>query len=447
MNMINKILRRTLFLLVALSLLSCGRNSTTEDGAAVTIRFWHSFVSSTVPALNDLIKKFEEENPGIKISAQYVPSGDALMQKLITAVQSNTAPDISWIHSDYLQDLVGADAIYKMEHFINGPNGISQSELDDIYAPLIQYASWKGTLYSMPLEATNIALLYNRDHFRTAGLDPELPPKNWDELLSFARKLTIDHDGDGNMDQTGLFLPVFPASGPLGGWMVWQWYPFLWQAGGQLINEDQTRVLYNDQPAVAALELWKKLYNEQDLSRFSTDYDVAFASERLSMAFDGPWNLPRFRTLLKDLDWAFAPLPAGPAGSATIVGGEYLTIFKQSKHADAAWKFIKWVIQPENQAFWSIKSGYLPVRKSANSDPEFINYLADHPNFKVFVDQLAVSKAQKPIDYHAMKITNHIAMAIEKAVVSDENPKTILDEYARRSNQLLQSVEHHKDSK
>src|SRR5690606_26375154 len=109
--------------------LSCGGENKNDASGKTTLVFWHSFVHSTIPALNELIAKFEEEHPDIKIKAQYIPTGDALIQKLITAVQSNSAPDISWLHSDYFEDLVGADAIYKMDDFINGENGISQEEI------------------------------------------------------------------------------------------------------------------------------------------------------------------------------------------------------------------------------------------------------------------------------------------------------------------------------
>ncbi len=437
---IKLLISQLVLLIVTVTLVACGKTKTGTE-QTVTLRFWHSFVSSTVPALNALIAKFEQENPGLKIKAQYVPSGDALMQKLVTAVQSNTAPDISWIHSDFLEDLVESNAIFKMSRFTKGQNGLTQADFDDIYTPLIQYASWRDTLYSLPLEATNIALLYNRDLFREAGLDPNQPPRTWAELADFAHRLTVDKDGDGKIDQTGLFIPVFPASGPLGGWMVWQWYPFLWQAGGNLINDDQTRVLYNEDPAVEALTLWSELYRDLNLVTFSTDYDVAFASRRLAMAFDGPWNLPRFKVLLKDVDWGFAPLPAGPVREATIVGGEYLTIFKQSANPDAAWTFLKWIIQPENQAFWAMESGYLLVRKSANEVPAFKAYLKENPNFKAFVDQMATSYAQRPIDYHAMRITTHLAEALEKATVGGVDPRVALDASAAKSNELLKSVE------
>ncbi|HEX9739752.1 MAG TPA: extracellular solute-binding protein, partial [Ignavibacteriaceae bacterium] len=223
--------------------LSCGGDNKQTNNGDIEIVFWHSFISSTVPALNELIEKFEKENPGIRINSQYIPSGDALIHKLITSIQSKTAPDISWLHSDYIEDLVEADAIYKMEDFINGENGISEEDLNDIYPALIQYSSWKGTLYSLPMEATNLALLYNKDLFRKAGLDPNHPPRNWQELKDYAQKLTIDKNKDGKFEQVGFFVPVFPAAGPLGSWMVWQFTPFLWQAGGNLINPEQTKVL------------------------------------------------------------------------------------------------------------------------------------------------------------------------------------------------------------
>ena len=74
-----------------------GRNS--GDSGVVTITFWHSFVTSTIPALNDLIQEFERAHPGIRIRAQYIPTCDGLIQKLITSVQSNTSPDVSWMSS------------------------------------------------------------------------------------------------------------------------------------------------------------------------------------------------------------------------------------------------------------------------------------------------------------------------------------------------------------
>lgn len=413
----------------------CGAKRNGSD-KVVTITFWHSFVSSTIPSLNELIKKFEEEHPGIRVDAQYVPSGDPLIQKLVTAIQSNTAPDISWIHSDFLDKLVDADAIYKMDHFIKGTDGLTDDEMKDIFPALLESASWRDTLYSMPMEATTLAFLYNKNMFIRAGLDPNHPPQNWDELEAYAKKLTLDKNGDGKIDQYGFYVPVFPASGPLSIWMVLQWTPFLWQAGGQEINAQQTQVLFNSNAGVQALQLWKDIYNYEHFSDFTMTHDIGFASGTIAMIMDGPWDLPELRKVNK-FEWGVTNLPAGPAGKSTYIDGEHLVIFKQSRHPDSAWTFVKWILKPEVQAMFSEQSGYLPVRKSVLKLKEYKDFLNKHPHMKAFVEQLYIGRARAPIDYHRVEINQSIAEAVEEAILGNEDPKTVLDEAAAKSNRLL----------
>ncbi len=426
-----------LIAVLSFSLVGCGGDD--ADDGRTTVTFWHSFVSSTIPALNDLLEKFEQENPDIKIKAQYIPTGDALLQKLITAIQSKNAPDISWIHAQYFEALINADAIYKMDHFIDGPDGYTPEELDDFFPALLKLASWKGQLYSMPMEGTNLGLLYNKELFREAGLDPSRPPETWEELYQYARKMTIDENKDGRFEQVGFLVPIFPSSGPLGSWMVWQWTPFLWQAGGYIINEEQTRVLFNEPPGVKALTFWKQMYEEFRLHEFTNEFDYAFISGQLAMSPDGPWNLPRYKDALKHLDWAVAPLPAGPAKRATIVGGEYLTIFKQSEHPEAAWRFVKWILRPDVQAFWSMKSMYLPVRKSVLEVPEYQAYLQEHPHLAAYVEQMKFAQRQRDVDHFNVEINLLLAEAIEKATVGGEDPSKALNKAARKANELLAS--------
>ncbi len=414
----------------------CGRKNSESADGKITITFWHSCVSSTVPALNELIAKFEEEHPGVTVKAQYVPTGDALIQKLITSVQSHTAPDISWIHANFLQSIIEADAIYKMDDFIHGPDSLPAADLADIYPPLMQEAKWRGTLYSLPMEATGIALLCNKELFRQAGLDTSRGPKDWAEFREYAKKLTIDKNGDGKNDQYGFFVPIFPSSGPLGDWMVWQFYPFLFQAGGNVINLEQTHVLYNSDAGVKALTFWKTLYEDCAIRTFGVDYEPAFASKTLAMALDGPWNIPRWKQI-EGLDWMVQPLPAGPAKQATIIGGEYLAIFKQSEHPKEAWEFVKWMTRPDVQAMWSMKSGYLPIRHAVREVPEYKAYLETHPNLRTYVLQMDVAQAANPIDYNPLKISRNLAEAIEKATLGGQDPKTVLDAAAAKSDELL----------
>lgn len=424
-----------LFILIYFS----GCSDKAKDDGKITITFWHSFVSRTIPAFNNLKAKFEKENPGIKINAQYVPSGDPLIQKLITAIQSNTAPDISWLHSDFMNKLVDADAVYEMDHFISGPDGLSGEEMNDIFPQSLRNAEWKNKLYAMPMEATTLALLYNKNLFRDAGLNPGNPPQNWDELYDYAVKLTKDKNGDGKIDQYGFYIPAFPASGPLSIWMVLQWTPFLWQAGGEEINAEQTKVLFNSGAGVQALSLWKKIFDAEKFQNFTLTHDMGFASGSIAMIMDGPWDLPEFRDI-KNFEWGVANLPAGPVKKATYLAGENLAIFKQSRHPAEAWKFIKWILQPENQAMFSMESGYLPVRRSALQLESYKKFLDADPGMKAFVEQISISQARAPIDYHRVEINQNIAEAVEKVLIGNSNIKKALDEAAYKSNRLLESV-------
>jgi multiple sugar transport system substrate-binding protein len=401
----------------------------------ITLTFWHSFVATTHPALAELINRFEQEHPGLRIHAQYVPTGDALVQKLITAIQSHTAPDIAWVHADFLDRLCSARAIFPMNQFIHGTDSLSRKDGDDIFPALLQSASWRDTLFALPMEATTLALLYNRSSFRDAGLDPGHPPQTWEELRSFAQKLTIDSDNDNRKERYGFYVPVFPASGDLSIWMVLQWTPFLWQAGGEEKNS-AGNVLYNSAAGVQALTLWKTLYQEIGLESLSLSHDVAFASGTVAMILDGPWNVPRYEKTA-GLDWAVAPLPSGPVCAATYLEGEHLVIFKQTNHPQQAWSFLKWLINPDVQAFFSMQSAYLPVRASVLNQPEYRQFLAAHPNRKAFVEQIAISRARGLTDFNRVQVNQALAEAVEKAIIGDMDVATVLDEATIKANRLL----------
>jgi ABC-type glycerol-3-phosphate transport system substrate-binding protein len=422
-------------IIITLFLIATGCSEKQKDDRVV-VSFWHSFVSSTIPSLNELIDRFETEHPDIRINAQYVPTGDALIQKLVTAIQSNTAPDISWLHADFLNNLVEADAIYDMSVFVNSENGFSDEEIADIYEQLIQTFTHRGILYAIPMEATTLALVYNKDHFRAAGLDPEKPPQTWQELREYAQRLTIDKDGDGKTDQYGFYIPAYPASGPLSVWVVLQWSPYVWQAGGEIIRDDQSGVLFNSEAGVAALSLWRDIYNDLNFSAYSFTHDMGFASGSLSMIMDGPWDLPTFRKM-KNVDWGVTSLPAGPVQKATYIAGEGLAIFKQSKNPDAAWSFIKWVAKPEIQAMFSMSSGYLPIRKSVLDREDYKEFLENDHAMRGFVEQIPIAKKRPSIDRFYIEINQNIADAIEKTIIGRADPKSALDDAARRSNSLL----------
>ncbi|MDX1429191.1 MAG: extracellular solute-binding protein, partial [Rhodothermales bacterium] len=159
-----------------------------------------------------------------------------------------------------------------------------------------------------------------------------------------------------------------------------------------------------------------------------------------SMMLDGPWNLPRYPKTLKNIDWGIAWLPEGPVKRATVVAGEYLAIFKQTDHPDEAWTFVKWILDPEIQAFWSMESGYLPVRQSVLEVESFRQFLERNHGHRAFAEQMNFAVAQRPMDFYTLEIQRNLARAIEKATVGGEDPGTVLRQAARESNALLSTL-------
>jgi multiple sugar transport system substrate-binding protein len=263
------------------------------------------------------------------------------------------------------------------------------------------------------MEATTLALLYNRDMFRKAGLDPDHPPQSHAELDSFTRCLSRDFNGDGALDQYGFYVPVFPASGPLNLWMIMQWTPFVWQEGGEIFYQNQP--VFNSQAGIHALNLWKKLYQDQHFERFSMAHDMGFMSQTVGMILDGPWNLPRYKNQIR-FDWAVAPLPAGRAGKATYLSGEYLVVFKNCTDKQEAWKFLQWFMKKDVQRRFVGQSGYLPVRKSLLIDEEYRKMLKDYPQQKAFHALIEHARGRHLPDRYRVEVNQILANAIEQVV-------------------------------
>jgi multiple sugar transport system substrate-binding protein len=219
--------------------------------------------------------------------------------------------------------------------------------------------------------------------------------------------------------------------------MILQWAPFLWQAGGNLLSADRSTIHFNRDPGVAALGLWKYLYNIQEFGNFSMSHDLGFASQSVAMILDGPWNLPRYRQI-KDFHWAVAALPRGPVREATYLAGEHLVIFRQSKYPVQAWTFIKWILMPETQAKFSINSGYLPVNRATLELKKYRDYLKTDPAIITFVDQIDSARSRRLPDRNRIEFNRLVAQALERSILGNENPKTSLDEMAESAADLLE---------
>jgi ABC-type glycerol-3-phosphate transport system substrate-binding protein len=190
-----------------------------------------------------------------------------------------------------------------------------------------------------------VALHYNRELYRKAGLDPDKPPQTIEQLDEYARILTVTGP-DGNYTQMG-FLPSDP------GWWAQFWGVWF---GAKLINEDGSELLCDSPEMVRAYKWFRSYVQDYDRNKvrfFEAAHRGQFASAsnsfmsgRIAMKLQGVWMANFIERFGEDVDWAAAPFPATSdltGGPATVVETDMLVIPRGSKHVEEAWDFIKFV--------------------------------------------------------------------------------------------------------
>ncbi len=267
-------------------------------------------------------------------------------------------------------------------------------------------------------------MLYNKDMFKAAGLDPEKPPQTWNELIDAAKKLTHD-------DQYGFAIT---GGGEFGN-TVFRSLPFIWENGGSIISEDMTKATVNEPAAVEAVKFYTDMlvtYHVSPPSTLQNDGTAnrhLFASGKAAMYEAGQFDLPAVKQENPKLNIG-AMMMVHPDGKdpASILGGWSFVIPKDAPNAAGAKKLIKFLAEPENMAEMTYT---FPARKSAMSMPQFQN-----PELKVFKDMLPYARTLPP-QKNWIQITQAYFNGVQSVLTGDATPQDAMDQAADEINGLL----------
>ena len=342
----------------------------------VTIRFWHAMAGELGEALKVLIKQFEKANPGVRVVSVYQGSYGSLSQKLIGAVIAHEPPDVSqaypaWV--SYLNQDEEAQAIMALDDLIAADPTFDK---DDLIQVLLEDCRLNGKLYALPFNKSFPVLYYNREMFKKAGLKP---PRTWDEFARVGRALTIDNDNDGRPERWGW---AFNNDS-------WIFECTVLQFGGKLMNDDGRSSPFDQEPAFRAMHTFvDAAFGAAPYAYPVTGYDhqTDFVAEKVAMIQTSSVSRKFMQDQLR-FDYGMLPLPAGTR-KASILSGTNICLFNTGEKArqEASWKFLKFFTSAKATAFWSIRTSYVPVRKSALKEME--KYLESDPNARAAIDQL-----------------------------------------------------------
>lgn len=391
-----------------------------------TITFWHAMGAQLGATLESLVNEFNAQSPDVIVKAEYQGNYAALSQKLVGALVARKPPTVAQVYGNWAAEYIDGNELVPVEKFVKGPNGMSALEVEDIWEGLRAGCMFNGVWYTMPFNKSVYVLVYNKDAFKAAGIAK--PPADWQELLAAANALTI-REGD-KIVRYGIGLrpnvDIFAT--------------FFFSAGGEWLDA-KGKVNVNSPAGVKALQYMNDLLNKYKVAYYVPGYiDADFGAGKVAMYLTtSPGLSYTAESVAGKFDWSAAPLPYAEAKyKATPVAGTDLAIFSKATEAEqqAAWKFVKWMVEPRQTAKWAIGTSYIPVRKSAMYLETMKKWFAEHPREEQSLQQLRYIKYDPNIAAWST-IRNDISEAVEKVFLSKATVKEALDAAVVKGNGRL----------
>jgi multiple sugar transport system substrate-binding protein len=364
-----------------LALSGCGRDSSSEKGPGASTAIGDSKAKGTVNVwamgtegekLGDFAKDFEKANPDVTVKVTAVP-WEAAHDKISAAIAGGKTPDVSLVGTTWMGEFAKSGGLDPT------PKGlVDEADFFD--------GAWKSTVvgdtsYGVPWYVETRVLYYRTDLAKKAGWDKA--PTTWAELTKFA----------ADLKKAGVRYPVSLQPGQTGSWQ--SVLPFAWSDGATLTNDAGTEYTLDSAPMKEALTYFKSFFDKgysQTRVLDPGELENGFAKGTYGSFISGPWHIGLVEDAgLTKAKYAVAPLPGKDSAPGTsFTGGGDLAVFKDAKNRDAAWKFVRWMSEPDVQQKWYATLSDLPAVKSAWET----GTLADDEQLKVFGSQL--DSAQSP---------------------------------------------------
>lgn len=360
----------------------------------VTIRLWHTQVRANVEELERQVARFHAAQGDVRVKLVHVPTYEDMLAKYKAGLESGSGdlPDVGQFEETSVQTLLDSRSTVSMQSCVDRDG----YPLDDFLPRTISYYSVDGKLVAMPWVVSNPILVYDAAAFRRAGLDPAEPPRTLDEVEAYARRIV-----DAGVATHGISLQVFayiPEN-------------IAQKSGQSLADHDDGRAgrarrALLDNPVNRAVWTWwhdlvrSGLALDTGDDPTGIDHLLAIGTGDSAMTIDGSPVLGPIKEVLESgqfrgVELATAPLPSLEGGGGVPVGDGALWITSRSSPARqaAAWRFVKFLVAPEQITSLATHTGFVPIRRSSVRSAAVQRFWREHPEFKVPYDQLVAPGA------------------------------------------------------
>ncbi|HUV38033.1 MAG TPA: sugar ABC transporter substrate-binding protein, partial [Planctomycetota bacterium] len=374
-------MKTRLFILCVLlvgALAGCTTRGADEGKTVLTYTRWGD--PSELDSTRELIAQFMAENPDIVVRVDVVSWGQ-YWQKMATAVATSTAQDVWLMSAAYVEQYAAAGHLLDLKPFMdNDPTfnlddyfphpfddycfverklGLDAKGRDVVELRNASFGDENAKCYAFTRDYNCQLLFYNRDHFDAENVTYPNENWTWDDMVSAAKKLTVDKDGDGMIDRWGIYGLNYNALART--------------IGGSFLDVPRRKSTYNSPEVLEALDFCRALIY---------DYEVcpppalqiegeAFTTGKASMTIEGVWSVRRFDSSKYLWDVTLIPVKKGYPRTS-IGGGVAHCIYAKTRHPHAAWKLVKFLSDETSQRELARSGTSVPVLKSAALSDDFL---------------------------------------------------------------------------
>jgi N,N'-diacetylchitobiose transport system substrate-binding protein len=370
-------------------------------------------------------EQFQELYPNVTVDVQFIPWLSA-HQNMITAMAGGNAPDVAEMGTTWNPEFAAMGALHRMD------GAAAEWGLSEEWVPALEeVGTYEETLYGVPWYAGLRQLVYNKEIFEEAGVEP---PQTYDELWEVSETIIGETDAY-----------AFPAVGISQHFIL----PMVWHFGGELAvqeENDEGEMVWvsqmNAEPAIEAFTFYTDMYKEGFVPDGAVNWSVldtrqAFAQEDLAMTIDVAPGINAIISENPDIEdkIGVAPLPAAE-NNASFVGGSNLTVFEQSPNKELAEAYVGLLVEEENITEWAEFTGFFPGTLEGLEDPAF----TEDERLNIFAEALVEGRTYPPSpSWGRFEGENLFVAPVQEVMLGDKSVEEALAEVAESMNKAFET--------
>jgi multiple sugar transport system substrate-binding protein len=349
-----------------------------------TMEYWSSNNGGEIAFSQWAVDRWNRRHPDQPVKYQPVPEGQSSEEIILAAVVAGTAPDIYANMWQGLVEFYSQSGVLVPLDTLDGFLDFLRQRCDE--ETIREVTASDGHIYQVPWKMNPFMTIYNVRLLQSLGLDSF--PATYPEFLAAAERFGRDTDRDGYVDQwfgnTSVKLAWYQR--------LFNFYPLYLAASGGMPLVRDGRAQFNNPHGVGVFRFLQELYRRNYFSKQSESAGQdLFIAGRYASKWTGPWEieyLEKFRRPGFEYDFAPMPVPAGHTGPVyTYCDPKNIVIFHTCRRPQAAWDFIRTLIDEEGDRQFLALARQLPRRQGLDSLPAFRSFFEENPRMRAFAKQ------------------------------------------------------------